>query len=153
MTDNIKNHKLMATRGNEFVCKNNQCVNFNTGFTIYAQWPITDIDDIINSQAIPEDQKQYLIKSKESGKKYALIPLPNEEGFVAKGKRVQLFCEKDFIIWERDIVESGDIRNNYCDKCKQRLKTSEEARIDGIECPSCGKTLQCNSWFSQDCAN
>jgi len=133
--------------GFEFVCKNEKCSYFKTGFTMYMEWPITHIDNIINSN-IPQDLKDHLIKSKNEGRKYALITLPNKDNIEIIGKRVQLFCPKDCIIWEREIVDKNDIIDVYCDKCREKLITAREARENGIVCPSCKEKLDCMAWFS-----
>jgi len=140
----------MATVGYEFVCKNEKCSYFNTGFSLYKEWPISDIDTIINSKVVQKnkDLQEHLIKNKKEGRKYALVTLPNEENIPILGKRIQLFCKKDCIIWERDLVSKNDILNMYCDKCKERLITADEARKDGILCPKCQIKLTYTIWFS-----
>jgi len=135
--------------GFEFVCKNEKCSYFNTGFALYQDWPISYIDDVINSKSTPVDLKEHLIKNKKEGRKYALITLPNKENIEIIGKRIQLFCKKDTIIWERDLVNKNDIIDMYCDKCRERLITVNEAKKNGILCPNCKEKLSCSTWFSQ----
>src|ERR1035437_4118970 len=106
--------------GYEFVCKNEKCSSCNKGFTLYNEWPITYIDNIINSN-IPKDLKDHLIKNKNDGRKYGLITLPNKENIEIIGKRIQLFCKKDCIYWEREIINKNDVIDMYCDRCKDRL--------------------------------
>ena len=137
-----------TTVGFEFVCKNEKCSYFNTGFSLYKEWPITYIDRVINSK-ISQDLKDHLIKNKNEGRKYAIIALPNKENIEIIGKRIQLFCKKDFIIWERDLANKNDAIDMYCDKCKERLITADEARENGILCPNCKEKLICSTWFSQ----
>jgi len=143
----VKENK--TTVGYEFVCKNEKCGYCNTGFSLYKEWPISRIDCVISSKSIPKDLKKRLIKNKNEGRKYALITLPNKENIEIIGKRIQLFCKKDCIIWEREIVDKNDIINMYCDKCKERLITADEARESGILCPNCKEKLSCSTWFSQ----
>jgi len=142
-----KENKTVA--GFEFVCKNEKCSYCNTGFTLYQDWPISYIDDVINSKSTPVDLKEHLIKNKKEGRKYALVTLPNKENIEIIGKRIQLFCKKDTIIWEREIVDKKDILDLYCDKCKERLITADEAKENGILCPNCKEKLSCSTWFSQ----
>jgi hypothetical protein len=144
----MKNNKNVA--GYEFVCKNEKCNYFNTGFTLYKEWPVSHIDLVINSKSVQQhkDLQDRLIKNKEEGRKYALLTLPNTENVPIIGKRIQLFCKKDCIIWERDLVEKNDVLDMYCDKCKERLVTADEARAWGLFCPSCKMKLSHTIWFS-----
>jgi hypothetical protein len=151
-----KSEENRNVAGYEFVCKNEKCKCFNTGFSLYKEWPIAYIDHIINSKSITQDIKEHLYKNKYEGRKYALVTLPNTENIKIIGKRIQLFCQKDGIIWEREIVDKNHrtfydkgITDLYCDKCKERLITADEARENGIMCPSCKEKLICSIWFSK----
>ena len=135
--------------GYEFLCKNEKCNYFNTGFSLYRSWPITNIDTVINSKLAPQDLKDHLVKSKQEGRTYALVILPNTEEMQIIGKRIQLFCKKDCIMWERDLVNKNDVLDMHCDKCNDVLVSADEAMRDGILCPSCGIRLGFRNWFSQ----
>ena len=145
-----KEKKISAVAGYEFVCKNKKCEYFKTGFSLYKEWPISDIDEIINSKSIKKhkDLKAHLVKCKNEGRKHALTTLPNSEKIPIVGKRIQLFCKKDGIIWERDLVDKNDVLDMYCDKCKERLVTADEAKDNGILCPKCKIKLTYTTWFS-----
>ena len=144
-------NEIRAVVGYKFTCKNDQCENVNTGFSIYRYWPIGNIDDIMSSNAIQKDLEyvKFLFNCKEKGRKYALIALPNQENIPILGKRIQLFCKKDCIIWERDIVEKSDVLDLYCDICREKLVSAEEAKENGLQCPKCKKDLIIIPWFSQ----
>lgn len=143
--------EIPAVVGYYFVCRNKDCQYKNTGFSLYKEWPIANIDDVISSKAIKDykDLKEHLIKTKGEGRKYALITLPNNEKIKVVGKRVQLICFKDYIIWERDLINKSDTLDMSCDKCKSKLISAEEAKKNGIICPSCKIRLLYNTWFSQ----
>jgi len=144
----MSNNIAQSVMGYSFTCLNSRCSYFNTGFTLYREWPIAHIDAIVNSNRAGQELKNRLLKNKKEGRKYALLILPNKDNTVIVGKRIVLFCVKDCIIWERDLVDKKDILNTYCDKCKERLITADEAKEHGILCPSCKGPLSCESWFS-----
>ena len=147
----IKKDKTKTVAGYEFVCTNEKCSYFNTGFSLYKEWPISHIDVVINSKTAQKnkDLQNHLIKCKKEGRKYALVILPNVENIPIVGKRIQLFCTEDCIIWERDLVNKNDVIDIYCDKCKNKLITADEARENGILCPKCKTKLNHNIWFSK----
>lgn len=139
---------ISSVMGYTFTCKNRRCSCFNTGFTLYREWPIAHIDAIINSNRAEQELKKRLQTNKREGRKYALLILPNKENITIVGKRVTLFCPKDCIIWERDLVDKKDILNIYCDRCRGRLISADEAKEGGLLCPYCKAPLGYEAWFS-----
>jgi hypothetical protein len=143
--------EVTSVIGNQFVCRNRKCKLCGSGFSMYGSWPISFIDLVINSKAINSkpDHKDHLIKCKNEGRKYAIITLPNNENIPTVGERVQLFCQKDGIIWERDLVDGDKVLDKKCDKCKGDLLDYKEVKEIEIACPKCKEKLECTVWFSQ----
>jgi len=158
----------MAVSGCEFVCKNKECPHCGSGIVMTSPWPLGDIDKIISSQKVARDTffKEKLEKTKEQGRKYACIQLPDSEKIPVVGYRVHMWCEKCPCLWTYDALIPDHVKENamqeaidnanipsVCPTCQNKLKTFKELienKEDGIQCSSCHKKLQKNVWFSNE---
>lgn len=147
--------------GCDFICKNEDCDNFNTGFTITAPWPMGLIDDIINSNRVkelPELRKQ-IEELKELGSEYACITFPNVNNVETKCYRVSFWSAEGKCIWKYDIINNGinleeSIKKaNLPQKCPNtgsNMLNYSEVIKEGIKCPSCDNILNQNRWFAKE---
>jgi hypothetical protein len=157
--------------GCEFICVNEQCPNYNTGFAIKGVWPIGNIGLIINSSSVKQNPKfrEMLIKIKDSGKKHACITLPNVDNVPVDGYRFNLWCESCNYIWDVDVFFTEEEQSKWddkklvpeewfdnvvlsyeCTKCKGHLKSFDTVIQEGIKCPSCKQDLKQSRWFSNE---
>jgi DNA modification methylase len=148
--------------GCDFVCKNEDCDCFDTGFTITGPWPMGSIDDIINCSAIKElPQLQEQIKNlKDTGRDYACIKFPNTDKVETKCYRVNLWSIKGKCLWQYDVmVKEGDdlqtaIKNaNLPEKCPStgsKMLNFRDVTKEGINCPHCDKKLDQKRWFTNE---
>jgi hypothetical protein len=148
--------------GCDFVCKNEDCDYFDTGFTITGPWPMGDIDEIIETdrvKAIPQLQAQ-MKHMKESGREYACITFPNDDNIEAICYRVQLWSVEGNCIWDYDVFVEGEDnleetikKSGLPDKCPNtgsEMISFKQTTKDGIDCPSCSKKLNQKRWFTNE---
>lgn len=144
--------------GCEFICKNEMCNAFNSGFSISAPWPMAKIKMIINSSAVKEKEKfkNKLIELKESGREYALIQYPNIDKIQPEKYRIQMWSEEakcvfDFQV-EVDEISDAKIyeKINICPLTNTKMKTFNEVCSEGIKCPHCNNLLFQSRWFTNE---
>ncbi len=149
--------------GCEFVCKNSECKNFNTGITITAPWPMGDIDKVMESSRVKENKEalETYKKLKEQGRKHACIALPDNDDIPVLAYRINKWCDKcpsiqtfDAMVKENhtieEIIEEANIPSN-CPACNTKMKTLSELldqETGGINCPSCNVKLKTHTWLS-----
>lgn len=145
--------------GCEFVCANDKCKYFKSGFTITAPWPMTDIDLVINSQALKGNQehKKVLEEQKCNSKKYASIIMPNTENLPIKSYKLQLWSQEAKCIYEHymsvENYNNSAKYENIPDKCPKtgcKLLDFNGVLEKGINCPMCGEKLVQYRFFTKD---
>ena len=143
----------MMPAGCDFICKNDDCTNYGTSFTITAPWPMGEIDLVIDSLEDP-DLKNDLIKIKNQGRKHACLTLPNDNDIEIKKYRIQLWSPKAKCIWNYEV---DNLNENYkkelpskCPKTNCKLLYFEDVIKNGILCPLCNEPLHQERWYSQD---
>jgi len=147
--------------GCQFICMNKECKSFNTGFTMTSPWPLGNIDDVLNSKKVINDELLHnkLIKDKEDGRELACISLPNDEHIEIKGYRVQKWHVKDKFIVEADVLvyrdetfEDALARRNIpdADESGNQIISFQYAVDEGIDCPVCKKMLTEKRWFANE---
>lgn len=144
--------------GCEFICKNKDCVAFDTGFSISAPWPMAKIKIIINSSALKDKEKfkDKLIELKNSGREYALIQYPNIDKIQPEKYRIQMWsdeakCIFDFQVEQNDIIDNNIYEKyNICPLTNTKMRTFNEVCIDGIKCPHCKEKLTQSRWFTNE---
>lgn len=146
--------------GCEFICENNACEYCKTGFSITAPWPMANISIVINSLKNKEHQKlkQELIKLKSSGKKLALITLPNIYNVTPEFYRVQMWSDKEKCVWDFPVKYSKDASEQdlyssvptICEKTGDKLLSFTEVVEQGINCPKCGEKLAQSRWYTNE---
>lgn len=163
----------MANSGCNFLCDNEKCNYYNTGFVLTSPWPLGDIELVINDINVVKnnDLREQLIRWKLEGRKYARINMPNIHKIPTLGYRTEMWCDKCPCAWSYDFITvalskadkddkeledlikdariDGRIPNN-CEKCNAVLKTFSEVLEDGIYCPSCKEKLAQSTWFSNE---
>lgn len=139
--------------GCEFICKNENCQCYNTGFVMTAPWPMSNINLVINSSTVKEkpEFRKKLIELRDSGKTFACIQLPNIDKVKAESYRVQFWdnnlkrviekYSKNSDVIDDEILEEK-VQNNYMD--------FTEATTDGIICPHCLQKLFQSRWSTND---
>jgi len=149
--------------GCEFICKNEDCPNYETGFTLTGPWPMGQIGLIIrasNLKLMSEFREQFE-RMKEEGKRYACITLPNIDEIPVEGYRIQKWCDARSCVWNYDIMvqkEGETIEETLqnaelpesCHKCGGFLLDFERAIEEGINCPACREPLFQSRWFSNE---
>ena len=148
--------------GCDFICKNENCDNYNTGFVITGPWPMGSINDVIASrrvQELPELQKQ-LQELKESGREYAAITFPNVDDVETKCYRINLWSVEGKCLWQYEVVvEQNETlaqaieRENLPEKCPKtnsEMLDYKSVVKEGINCPSCNQELNQNRWFTKE---
>jgi hypothetical protein len=96
----------------------------------------------------------------ESGRDYACITFPNVDSIKTKCYRVQLWSVEGKCVWDYDVHIEGDDdlktaigKGNLPTKCPNTgsdMLTFTVATTVGIDCPSCGKKLNQNRWFTNE---
>jgi hypothetical protein len=145
--------------GCEFICKNDKCENYKSGFQITSQWPMGKIELIINSNRVKEKKefRNYLIKQKDNGEKYAPIQLPNNDEIPIIAYKISLWSDEAKCIYSYPVIvpnlekKEETIKEanlpEVCEKTGCRLRDFNSVINDGILCPSCKEKLQQNRWF------
>lgn len=147
--------------GCDFICKNNNCENFNKGFVITGPWPIARIEMVIASNVIQRkpEYKEELINLKKQGKKYTCLVYPNYKEIEPVGIRVNLWSPKALCIWSYELLfEEGQsveaLMDKYlpdkCPKTECDLLNFNDVVQDGIVCPSCNQKMFQNRWFTNE---
>jgi len=148
--------------GCDFVCKNDDCDYYDTGFTITGPWPMGEIDEILESKSVKELPKlQDQIRNlKDTGRDYACITFPNVDNIEIQRYRVNLWSVDEKRLYQYDVfVEDGDNvttaieKSNLPDKCPNtgsKMLNYREAVKEGIECPSCGLALNQKRWYTNE---
>jgi hypothetical protein len=142
--------------GCDFVCRNECCNYYGTGFTITGPWPLGDIDEVIDSV----DDKDEFIRLKEEGRRFACIKFPNVNDIYPERYRINFWSVEGNCIWQYDIVveDEDDIESaiadsdipDSCPKTGSELLNYKEVIDEGIECPSCNEKLMQNRWFTKE---
>lgn len=150
--------------GCDFICKNETCDYFNTGFVMTSPWPMGKICLVISSEKVQKKEAilKKLIKQKDEGEKFACISLPNEEEIPIVAYRIQLWSEDAKCIWNYTVEatsqeEALDLIENektdvpsVCPKTGCKLLDFSEIIKKNICCPSCGEELTQSRWFSNE---
>jgi len=152
--------------GCDFVCKNEECQHYDTGFTMTAPWPMGKIDNVISQfrvKEMPEFQEQ-LKKLKENGREYVCIAFPNDEELEIEGYRITLWSLGAKCLWNYHIVledgqtledailsykERGELPEK-CPQTKSDILDYTNAIKNGINCPYCNEELFQQRWYSQE---
>ena len=153
--------------GCDFICRNSECEQNGNGFVITGPWPMGEIELVISSLSkylvIKPENKPILdkiIEQKNTGRKYACIVYPNNEGIEKVAYRVQLWSPQAKCIWDYDVLKTDEddvadaIRNAnlpiMCPKTSGELLDFNEVTKDGINCPYCGEKLEQSRWFTNE---
>ena len=151
--------------GCDFICRNKECENCDTGFTITAPWPMGHIDDVINSSRVKELQsfQEKLQDLKESGREYVCITFPNVDNVETKCYRVNLWSVGEKCLWQYDVpIEENETLEesikkaclpDKCPKTNSKMLSYKEAIIEKIKCPSCNEELDQGRWFTKEKIN
>lgn len=145
--------------GCDFICKNKKCEYFGHGIVLTAQWPLGDIDKIIDSIS-DENNKKEIIKLKEEGRKYGCIVMPNTNNIEIIGYRINMWCDNCSCLWNYDVIldnntfeealKSANVPDN-CVKCNGKLNSfTDVLNNDIISCTSCHNKLSKNTWFCNE---
>lgn len=148
--------------GCDFICKNEKCDNFDTGFTMTAPWPMGSIFKVIQSKKVEEhpDIREQLMEMKKQGRQFAIINFPDPDEIDIKAYRVQMWSPSAQIMWEFDIeaenedeledkLDNPDVPKE-CPKTGEPLLDFHEVTNEGVKCPSCRKKLLQNRWFTNE---
>ena len=149
--------------GCDFICDNEDCKQYKTGFSMTAPWPLGEIDLVIKARNVQKDQEfaQGLIALKEEGRSHVCINYPNVEHIPTAGYRVHRWCSKCKCLWLYDVMladenedfekalERSDIPNE-CAKCGEKLLDFEGVIEEKISCPHCDEELKSSRWFSNE---
>ena len=148
--------------GCDFVCNNEECSNYESGFTMTSPWPMGSIYCVLESSSVKrkDDLKDHLIQLKQDGRKYACIPFPNLDNIEHIATRVQLWSPDANCLWEYDVMnpeldiqEAIKLAQDIPDKCpKTGGELLEFTKIIGseVKCPMCGQKLSTNRWFANE---
>ena len=144
--------------GCEFICKNQDCKQFNTGFSLTAPWPVGQIELVINSAPVKKvsDLRERLIAQKNDGIKYALIQFPNTDNIEILGHRINLWSKKANKIFQYEIDLIGKplsdtvVIPKICPDTGGELLSFNEIVEQGIICPFCSVKLYQNRWFTNE---
>jgi hypothetical protein len=151
--------------GSEFVCINPSCKHYQEGLSMHDFWPITKIDDVLESEMaksgkLKEDYLNGIKSLKEEGREYICAPFPRQKDIKMCGIRVQLYCDNPPMIIDQDIlceipadhsvplavIEPDIVRK--CEACSSDLLTYRETMAKGVECPYCKQKLDGKVWYT-----
>lgn len=149
--------------GCDFICENEECKQYKSGFSIISSWPLGEIDLVIKARNVQKDEEfaKGLANLKKEGRKYCCITYPNIDYIPTVGYRVDRWCSKckrinlyDVMLAEENedfekALERSDIPDN-CFECGNKLLDFEGAIEEKINCPHCHKELKSNRWFSNE---
>lgn len=143
--------------GCEFICNNENCNCYKSGFTMTGPWPMAKIEIIIANMnprnEVQEQVRKNLIKMKDEGRKYGLINFPNENKLTTNAYRVSLWSEDAKCIWNYDIPSEeyeNWIQPQECPKTGGKLIPFKDVVENGIKCPSCGEELKQSRWATKE---
>ena len=129
--------------GCEFICKNEECQYFDTGFNIVGPWPIAKTEIVIKNMS--DDLKKDILSQ---GKDFARITFPNTDKIISEGVRESYWSPEAKCIWEFDYFKK-DTFESKCPKTGCDLLTFSEVLEHGIDCPNCKQKLNQHKWFTQ----
>ena len=147
--------------GCTFFCNNDECEHYLKVIDVKGQWPLGDIDDVINSKKVQQDEElsDVLNKRKEDGRTVACITYPDPEDIPIIGYRVQEWCQKCPALLERDIlfteedtdesIEEKVKDTQECIFCNSKTKSFNEILEESILCPFCKQEMEQQRWFAQ----
>ena len=148
--------------GCEFICKNEDCPNYETGFTITGPWPMGQISLIVrasNLKKMPEFCAA-LLEKKEQGETHACITLPNVDDIPVEAYRIQKWCNACSCVWSFAVHVEGDMSleeaieqsdaPEACPQCGGYMLDFERVIDEGLLCPSCNEPLFQSRWFSNE---
>lgn len=147
--------------GCDFICRNKECKYNGSGFTITAPWPMANINLVINSIELRDNQdfRDHLIKLKKEGKKLACIVYPNLGKIRPTHYRIQMWSEEAKCVWDFTIpyvkITEDELKKHpeipsSCPKTGGDLSTFNDVIEHGILCPSCGERLEQGRWFAKE---
>jgi hypothetical protein len=145
----------LARSGCDFICNNDECEYYSTGFTMTGPWPLGDIDEVIESVENNSSESDLVSRLKENkglGDELAMIPLPNEASVKYKKIRKSFWDDSKKRIYYLDCQpeEGNKARTHYLERSISSMLSFEEAIKVGINCPSCGNALNQKRWFSKE---
>ena len=139
-------------QGCDFICRNEDCRNFEASISMHGVWPLKDIDEAI---ADSEGERKTALEARKSeGRKSSLFVYPQDKEKTPKGYRIQLYCKKDRVRHEFEFDTSEEAvaaESNpcCCPNCGDRMCSVKLALKEGLPCPSCGTTTEPNWWFTK----
>ena len=149
--------------GCDFICKNEDCQQFDSGFVMTAPWPMGKICLVVNASRVKElpDFRQKIIDQKNSGRRVACIPFPNIDKIPTECYRVQLWSNDAQCLWQYEVEWNGEEcdfeeaikQSDVPDKCPKtqgEVKEFSKVIADGINCPFCGERLEQSRWFTKE---
>ena len=157
---------LITKSGIEFVCENNECIAFQTGFTINSVWPMGEIDAVINSKIVEknEDLKRHIVEQKAAGDKFAKICYPDNDNIPVVAYMVDFWSASNKCVGHQvfelngrtieQAVKEDEIKPICTEKCSvQSCNDKKDFNClieEGIFCPHCGKKMKKNAWFCKN---
>lgn len=140
-------------QGCDFMCVNDNCDYVGKTITMHGLWPLQSIDDAIIKTDIESD-KLALINRKNEGRPRALFMYPRDKEEVPTGWRVQLFCLSENIKFDMDFESKEEATSvsestTKCARCTGELHSYKTLATIGFPCPSCGKNMTPNYWFTK----
>jgi len=144
----------MSFIGCTFICKNEKCKCFETGFSMTGLWPLGDLNILIE-KADDKEYKEQLKRKQAAGIKYAKINFPNTLEIPTVGYSIEKFCKECKRIQTCDIKNYDDETPETCDICNKPYITFQEAcgkeddegNLNGLECPFCGEKMFQERWY------
>jgi len=149
--------------GCEFICNNEECKCFSTGFVVHGAWPLGKIQDIIISDNVKKnpDLVENLKELQDDDREYSCINCPNIEGITIYGYRIESWCHKCLCIHSNDLMlsetcttieevfEQNEIPTK-CPKCEEDVFQFEALLDENINCPYCKQEMKQHRWFSNE---
>jgi transcription initiation factor IIE alpha subunit len=135
----------MSLAGCNFICDNNDCKCYNTGFVLTGIWPLGNVDEIIE-KTTNEEILDLAKKRKEAGFERIKITYPDPDGITIVSYAIEKFCKKCKRIEVFEVKNDQDTTPETCHICGEKYIDFNKATEDGLECPVCGEELKQNRW-------
>ena len=146
--------------GCDFTCRNDQCKQTGKGFVMTAPWPMTNIDNVLNSRRVKElpDLKDQLQKIKKSGRENACITFPNVDDAPISVHRIQYWHPVKNCIWQYELDSKGENIGSAIKKAKvpsqcplgDDVMSFKEVLREGVKCPHCKEKMSQARWFAKE---
>ncbi len=156
--------------GCDFICKNKECKQYDSGFVMTAPWPMGKIELVINDPNV-KNKKEFrdkLIKLKNENQKYACITYPNVTDIETVAYQVHFWCENCSCLWKYEVVLTEEYPTfkealakdildkkipDKCFTCNSPLLAYNDVLEKGIVCPHCKEKLQQDGWIAKEMVN